>query len=112
MKGIPHLVKMHEKHAKDGLVILSVTMDDSEDEKERAKFREDTNKYLADKKPPFPTYDLDFDRKKPPATLTGDEFSGNPRVFVFNRDNQYALKELAPDYDELDKLVEKLVKQK
>ena len=101
---------MHEKHARDGLVILSVTMDELEDEKERADYRAKTNNYLGQRKLPFPTYDLDFDRKKPPATLT---FSpGTPRVFVFNRDNQYVLKEQGPEYEELDKVVAEVMKKK
>ena len=82
---------MQQKYAKEGLVILAVTMDGDTDKAERAKYLAKTKTFLATKiKPPFPAYDLDFDRDKPPATLTWAD--GNPRVFVFNRDNQYSLR--------------------
>src|SRR6476469_829830 len=101
---------MHDKHGKDGLVIVSVTMDESMDEMDRAEYREKTKTYLAKRKPPFATYDLDFDRSKPPAALAFD--GGMPRVFVFNRDNQFVLKEQGPDKDDLDKAIAQALKKK
>jgi hypothetical protein len=101
---------MHEKHGKDGLVILSVTMDEAMDEMDRAEYREKTKTFLARVKPPFATYDLAFDRSKPPATLAFD--GGMPRVFVFNRDNQFVLKEQGPDKDEVEKAVAQALKKK
>ena len=61
---------MREKYGKDGLVVLTVTMDESIDdtEEERAKNRKKVEGYLAKKKLPFATYNLDFDPKKPPPT--------------------------------------------
>jgi hypothetical protein len=120
LKGIPHLVKMHEKYGKDGLVVIPVTLDGDPDEKERAKWRDETNKFLAAKKLPFQTYDLDFDRAKPPAPLSW--FDGTPRVFVFNRDNKFSLR--LPTVDEnrevvkpaekedIEKAIEEAVKKK
>src|SRR5262249_50298807 len=121
-EGIPHLVKMHDKYGKDGLVILTVTMDEDADAsaEERAANRAKVSKYLAQKKLPFPTYDLNFDPKKPPSTLTFSD--GVPRVFVFNRDNQYSLrlpvlndkrevvKEVEPDA--IEKAIVEAVKKK
>jgi len=87
---------MHDKYGKDGLVILTVTMDGDPDEKQRAEYRDKTGAFLAAKKFPFPTYDLDFDRARPPKPLSW--YDGTPRVFVFNRDNQYSLR--LPTVDE------------
>lgn len=111
---------MHEKYAKDGLVVLSVTIDEDKDAKERASYVEKTNKYLSKVRPPFRTYDLDFDRERPPATLTFSD--GNPRVFVFDRRNKFVLRlpEVDPmraetkpvDYDAVEKAVGEAVKQR
>jgi hypothetical protein len=91
-EGIPHLVKMHDKYGKDGLVVLTVTLDEDVEAtpEERARNRAKIGKYLTKKKLPFATYDLDFDPKKPPQALSFRD--GVPRLFVFNRDNQYTLR--------------------
>ena len=101
---------MHEKYAKEGLVILTLTMDEDKDEKERATYRKKTLDFLAEKKPPFPTYDLDFDRDKPPAPLLFE--GGMPRVFVFNRDNQHVLKAQGPEKEDVEKAIAEAVKKK
>lgn len=113
---------MHDKHAKDGLVILTVTMDlASRTDKDRAEGRAAVEKYLADKKPPFRTVNLDIvDPMKPPASLN---FGGEvPGAFVFNRDGNYVLK--LPlvddkgdsvkefDYDAVDKAALEALKKK
>jgi hypothetical protein len=101
---------MQKKHAGDGLVIVSVTLDEVPDAKERAEYVKKTNDFLAGKKLPFPTYDLDFDRDKPPAAL--GFAPGSPRVFVFNRDNQHVLREQGPEHEKLDKIVSEVVKKR
>src|SRR4051794_8961113 len=101
---------MHEKYAKDGLVILTLTIDEDKDEKVRADYLVKTNKFLAGVKPPFRTYDLQFDRDKPPANLAFE--GGMPRVFVFNRDNHYLLKEQGPEKEALEKAIEEALKKK
>src|SRR4051812_13044903 len=92
---------MHEKYGKDGLVILTVTMDTDTDEKQRAEYRDKTGAFLAEKKFPFPTYDLDFDRARPPAPLAFSD--ATPRIFVFNRDGQYSFR--MPVVDEVRNVV-------
>src|SRR4051812_31969701 len=111
---------MLDKYGKDGLVVLTLTIDESDDEKDRADYRDKTRKFLSEKKFPFATYDLDFDRAKPPAPLTFS--AGTPRVFVFNRDNQYLarlpvvdenrnpIKEAEPD--EIEKAIAEAVRKK
>jgi hypothetical protein len=90
---------MHEKYGKDGLVVLTVTMDEATEDtqEERAQHRKSVETFLTKAKLPFRTYNLDFDPKKPPPTLAFT--SGVPRVFVFNRDNQYLLRLPVVDKD-------------
>jgi hypothetical protein len=85
-KGIPHLVEMHGKHGKDGLVVFTVTLDAPNDTKARQK----VEAFLASKKLPFRTVNLDHDPQKPPPAV--DFGGGVPGVFVFNRDNRHVLK--------------------
>ena len=86
-EGIPHLVKMHEKYGKDGLVVLTVTMDEDNDAsaEERAATR---GKIVGRRRncPSAPTTSTST-RTRPPLAFS----DGVPRVFVFNRDNQYPL---------------------
>ncbi len=76
---------MHEKYGKDGLVILTVTLDDPKDAKTRAL----SEGFLAKVKPPFRTLNLNATPEKLPPTLN---FNGFPGAFVFNRQNQYVKK--------------------
>src|SRR5262245_47286045 len=107
---------MLDKHGKDGLVALGVTLDDPKDEKARASVM----KYLAQKKITFPNVHLDADPEKRPKTL---DFGGSvPGAFVFNRANQHALKlprvdaKGEPiedfDYDKIDKVILEELKRK
>jgi hypothetical protein len=112
---------MHEKYAKDGLVIVTVTVElSAETDKERAEARASVEDFLAKAKPPFRTVNLDIDPKKPPATLN---FGGEvPGVVVFNRDGRYVLKlpEVNDkgenvkdfDYDAVEKAVIEALKKK
>ena len=113
-EGIPHLVKMHDKYGKDGLVILTVTLDENTDEdttpEMRAKWRKTVENYVARAKLPFCTYNLDFDPRKRPAPLAFSD--GVPRVFVFNRDNQFVLRDQGPDEQEIEKAIVEAVKKK
>src|SRR5262245_4102914 len=112
---------MHNADAKNGLVVLAVTMDlASKNDKERAEGRADAEKYLAKLAPPFRTVNLTVDPKKVPATLN---FGGAvPAGFVFNREGQWALKlpELDDkgdevkefDYEAVDAAVKKALEKK
>ena len=112
---------MHKKWAKDGLVILTLTIDDdSDNDKKCAKARADVEAFLAKVKPPFRTVRLAIDDKeKIPKTLYfGD---GVPKGYVFNRENNYVLKmpvlqkdkEEDPfDYDVIEKTVSELMNKK
>lgn len=41
VKKFPHLVELHEKHAKDGLVLITVTIDEKHDRDKALKFLQD-----------------------------------------------------------------------
>src|SRR5262249_6493711 len=111
---------MQKKYAREGLVVIPVAVDTDPDAKERAKWRDKTNEYLAERKYSFPTYDLEFDRAKPPPAVTWAD--ATPRVFVFNRDNQYLLRLPVTDdkrevvkpaeHEDIEKAIAEAVKQK
>ena len=113
-EGIPHLVKMHEKYGKDGLVILTVNMDENKDKdttaEDRAGWRKTIQRYLLKRTLPFRTYDLEFDPNQTPAPLKF--YAGVPRVFVCNRDGQYAFREGGPDEKDVEKAIAEAVKKK
>lgn len=107
---------MHSKYAKDGLEIVSVTVDDPDD----AKTRANVVKFLHNKlKAPFLTVNLD-----PKSADWAKKLNvlGVPALYVFNRDNQYVKKlpllddkgeekeEL--DYDVAEKAVAALINKK
>jgi hypothetical protein len=107
---------MLDKHGKEGLVVLGVTLDDPKD----AKTRQLTIDYLQKKKITFQNYNLDGDPEKRPATL---DFGGAvPGAFVFDRTNRYVRKlprvdaKGEPiedfDYDKIDKAILEALKGK
>jgi hypothetical protein len=107
---------MHDKYAKQGLVILTVTIDNPKN----AAARADVEKFLAKKVPPFRTLNLDADPEKlPPPVNFGGEV---PAGFVFNRDNRYVKKlplfdaKGEPteffDYDVMEKAVSEALQKK
>jgi hypothetical protein len=107
---------MQNKHAKDGLVVLGVTLDGSKD----AQARELALAFLEKQKVPFRNVALDVDPAKLPSTLN---FGGAvPAAFVFNRDNRHVKKlplldaKGEPvedfDYEAIDKVVAELLKKK
>jgi thiol-disulfide isomerase/thioredoxin len=101
-KGFPHVVAMHKKHAKEGLVVVSVSLDPIDDPASRndalaflkkagAEF---TNLYLEEP--------ADFWQKK-----LG--FPGPPCYFVFNRQGQWtkfeAVGDAPVDYEAMEKFI-------
>jgi len=105
-KEFPHLVELHQKHAKDGVVCLSVSTD-------KAKAHGAALEFLKEKGATFTNYRIDD------AGVLRDKwnFSGNPAVRVYDRTgkvaHQYADDTLpespASTYDEVNKLVERLL---
>ncbi len=114
-KGVPTLIKLHEKYAKDGLVILGVLLDDRKD----TALLSSGQKYLDRVKPPFEMVFMDFPTVEFWQKKLG--FYGYPGVYVFNRENQYVKKlpvvddkgkELEEvDYDVIEQTVAELMKK-
>jgi len=108
---------MHNKYAKDGFQVVSVTTDKTTETKALASAREFVRDRL---KVPFPNAHVDmttFDYEGKIST------EGVPAVFIFNRDNKWAQKMPAfsadgktitqeVDYDAIEKAVVELLKKK
>jgi thiol-disulfide isomerase/thioredoxin len=81
-REFPHLVRLHNDYGKDGLVCMSVSVDD-------AKHRDAALKFLTRLKATFPNYWLDED---PKLWQERWNISGPPLVFVFDRRGRRAAK--------------------
>jgi hypothetical protein len=81
---------MHRKYEKDGLVTVSVSLDDPDDMDSRGNIK----KFLDKQKATFPNYWL---HEESSFWLEKLKISGPPCVYVFNRDNQWVAK-----YDKLE----------
>jgi hypothetical protein len=99
---------MHEKYAKDGLVAISVSVDDREDKDVKDRIM----KFLEKQKATQTNYWLQDD---PSEVLKKLNISAVPCIYVFNRDNQWVEKfadDNKVDHDKIEKLVVELLKQK
>jgi hypothetical protein len=81
---------MHRKYGQDGLVTVSVSLDDPDDKDSRGNIK----KLLEKQKAAFPNYWLLEESGVWSSKL---KISGPPCVYVFNRDNQWVAK-----YDKLE----------
>ncbi len=98
---------MHKKYAKDGVVAVSVSLDDLSDKEVKDRII----KFLVEKKATFTNLILD---EKPDDSTKKLGIDGVPAVFVFKRDGTLA-KKFTDDYTyekDVDKLVQELLKKK
>jgi hypothetical protein len=100
---------MHEKYAKDGLVVISVALDDIHEEPES---KDRALKFLKDKKATFTNLlldePIDFWQKK-------FEFVGPPTVYIFNRQGKwirFKADEADIDHEKIEKLVVEMLRAK
>jgi hypothetical protein len=94
---------MHHKYAKEGLVCMSVSVDEADD-------RDNALKFLKAQKATFANYWLDEDAEVWQKRL---DVSAPPAAIVFGRDGQRAktfTSEQPFTYEDVAKLVEKLLK--
>jgi hypothetical protein len=91
-------VQLHEKHAKDGVDCVSVSLD-----KVRNRTADDAQKFLASKNAAFANYYLEDPNTIGPKW----DFGGIPFVRVYDRNGKVVGDNL--DYDEVYKLVDKLL---
>jgi peroxiredoxin len=97
---------MHRKLKDRGLVVVAVSVDDPADKDAEAEVR----KFLREQKAAFPNFLLDEEMEVWQKKL---QIEGIPCVFVFNRAGQVEKKyPEAPDHDELDRLVDQLLRRK
>jgi hypothetical protein len=98
---------MQKKYAKDGVVAVSVNLDDPNEEGVKEKIK----KYLVSQKATFTNLILD---EPPDVWQKKLKFDGPPCVFVFDRDGKMAKKfDSGEKYeDEIEKFVVDLLKKK
>lgn len=108
MKEFPHLVKMHDKYAAEGLTAISVSVDELSDE--GAKVKERVLHFLQARNADFTNLILDEPLDVWQAKL---HMEGPPVVFVFDRDGKQ-IKEFKDEftYDDVEKLVVGLLHKK
>ena|SRR5436309_12857570 len=97
---------MHRKYAKQGLVAVSVSVDDLEDKETQAEVL----KFLRQQKATFANFLLN---ETPEDWQKKLKIEAVPAMFVFNRAGQIEQKYAeAPKHAEIEKLVEQLLRQK
>jgi thiol-disulfide isomerase/thioredoxin len=111
-QAFPHFIEMQKKYADKGLIVISVSVDEKTEDPANI---ESANKYLNDVKSPFRNLLLDE-----PSTIWSDKFGFEslPAYFVFDRQGKW-IRYRAADYkkegvlyDELEKLVVKMLDEK
>jgi thiol-disulfide isomerase/thioredoxin len=107
VKNFPHLVELHKKYGKDGLVCISVSLD-KPDASEKALT------FLKKQDAAFSNFLLD---EKAEVWQEKWDVSGPPIYFVFDKTGRRAAKFDTSDadhpinFDEIEKLVQKLLKE-
>ena len=97
---------MHRKYGKQGLVAVSVSVDDVDDKDTPGEVM----KFLRQQKATGPNFLLN---ETPEDWQKKLKIDGVPAVFVFNRAGQIEQKYLeVPNHAEIEKLVEQLLRQK
>ena len=97
---------MHQKYAQDGFVALSVSVDDVTDKEAVAE----VEKFLRERKATIPNFLLD---EEPEVWQKKLKAEAVPLVFVFDRAGRVEKKYVeAPDHTDIEKVVERLLKQK
>lgn len=106
-QGFPHLVELHKKYAKDGLLCMSVSLDDTEK-------RDIALAFLKSKQATFPNYLLDEGEKGWDKL----DIKSIPAVFVFGRDGKLARRFTGDDpdnqftYADVESFVNALLREK
>ena len=97
---------MQNKYGKDGVVAMSVSLDDPNEKDNKHKVL----KFLESQKATFSNFILD---EKPEYWQEKLKIDGPPCVFVFNREGGIARKfaEIKVDYADVEKVVVELLKK-
>jgi thiol-disulfide isomerase/thioredoxin len=100
--AFPHLVELHEKYAKQGLVAVSVSLDEPPDQPKALKFLESHGAH-------FTNLLLDVDQETWQKKF---HVFGPPVMFVFNRDGKWTQFKDEKAYPQVEKLVRDLLHSK
>ena len=106
--AFPHVVELHQKHAKEGLVVISVALDPVDDDVKGRLL-----KFLRAKGATFANVLLDE-----PGEYWQGKFNivGPPSYFVFDRQGRWtqfkAMEDAPVDYARMDQLIVELLKEK
>lgn len=110
-KGFPHVVQLHKQFAKDGLAVISVSLDDLADNPDETRGRVLT--FLKKQGADFTNLLLDENSKVWQEKL---RFDGPPCYYLFNRQGKWTRfssdSKSDVDYQAMDRLVEELLKEK
>jgi len=104
---LPHLVEMRDKHAKDGLAVITVSLDEDAQTKE---VQDKVRKLLQSKKATqFANLVLDEKLEFWQQKL---KFDGPPSFYVFGRDGKL-IKQFKDNFEfaEVEKLVDEAIKK-
>jgi thiol-disulfide isomerase/thioredoxin len=108
-KAFPHLVALYNKHAREGLAVIAVNLDDPTD----VAAREKAVKFLKEQKAAFANLFID-PSEKPEDWFARLKIESIPAMFIFNREGQLE-KRYVDDvikHDEVEKLVSQLLSRK
>src|SRR5262245_25802554 len=97
---------MHEKHAKDGLAVMTVNIDEPED----TKTREAVVSFLKETKEASTKLVLDA-KQKPDELLDKVQVTSFPTTFVYDRTGKLRKKFEGASHKEIEKLVVELLKK-
>jgi thiol-disulfide isomerase/thioredoxin len=105
-KKFPHLVELQNRHAKDGLVVITLTIDAKEDKPKAIKF-------LTDKHAPTVNFFLDDTEENKKKWEDKYPVEQLPVLMVMNRKGERVLTDFGKiEPGKLDELVEKLLAEK
>jgi thiol-disulfide isomerase/thioredoxin len=105
-KAFPHLVEMQRQYGKDGLVVVSVCVDDLT---ETPEAKDEALKFLRSQNATFTNVLLD---EKPEVWQEKLRFDAVPCVYLFDRQGKWRQFKGEEEYPKLDKLVPELLQQK
>jgi thiol-disulfide isomerase/thioredoxin len=100
--AFPHLVEMHEKYARDGLIAVSVSLDEPPDKEKALQFLRSHGAHFAN-------FLLDVDQDTWQQKF---HIHGPPTVFVFDRDGKWTQFKDEKAYPDVEKLVRDLLHSK
>jgi thioredoxin-related protein len=107
VKKFPHLVQMHREFAKDGLVAVSLDVNQAE-----LKFKDRVLAFLTRQEATFPNYILKDTDENTDALLTKYNLEATPAIVLFDRAGQRVRLPDDVSDEELERTVKELLAAK